>query len=374
MRLFLLSLFTIVSSKIINYCPYHSDIVIETYKDSLTSVTRGKTCKMYSGNGYSDNDFVFNDTIMDNYQCYTSVKNVDIGILVDTNYYKLYRKTKHVLNNIEDLVQYSNDVLVSQFNIKLNIKHIAISKKWKQYWDNIECKQNPFQLFDQFRNHRPLSTQEIWVLMSYCPEHTTLGVAGIGGSFSMVNTNEYITFLHEIGHNLGAKHHDDYGVMGPVRYINEILQFNKITKNDICNRRFTHTNQDQLCGNGIVEVGEECECKKGRLKCDCCINCKLKGQCDSLHNQCCHKCQFKNTFNKCNMFGHKGYCANGHCLIPQKCFVRNMEYCKSHDRCKVSCLVNNKCNRLENWGFTLNNIADGAYCDDNKLCERGVCL
>ena len=65
-----------------------------------------------------------------------------------------------------------------------------------------------------------------------------------------------------------------------------------------------------LCGNGIVDPGEQCDDSSG-----CCTaTCQLaaNAQC-SGNSMCCQQCQYAPTSTSCASGG--GYCGNGQCVI-----------------------------------------------------------
>lgn len=159
-----------------------------------------------------------------------------------------------------------------------------------------------------------------------------------------------ITFAHEVGHNFGSEHDPDDSLCspGPQKGGNYIMYRRATTGTDRNNRNFSECSRDQmgpilhalvagskfcfkqyngsLCGNGIVEEGEECDCGYGTdCKESCCndasqeVNkCKLKPgkQCSPSQGPCCD--------SQCNFASARTVCMHStECLENVMCSGRN---------------------------------------------------
>lgn len=133
---------------------------------------------------------------------------------------------------------------------------------------------------------------------------------------------------HEIGHNFGADHTFqqgqgktgglmDYGD-GQYPVGSGIYQFNSVyNKPEICAHLtsaitttgispYCWANYAPVCGNGVVEKGEQCDDASS-----CCSQCQLVGQCtpgsgSSLNPCCSSSCTYTSTKTSCN--NGLGYC------------------------------------------------------------------
>lgn len=183
------------------------------------------------------------------------------------------------------------------------------------------------------------------------------GITYINGEKSALdilpNGGTWKTFTLELGLNMGAAHpfkdqseHGkyggimDYGCSSPACLKNRFAfdaridgewQFNSATNRaNICaelgsviGKCSAVTPYTTVCGNGVQEDGEECECKDKTTSCTKCKSCKLEAgaKCSpdqaGFNGQCCESTgAFKTFATKCT-FGkssiNAGYCANGRC-------------------------------------------------------------
>lgn len=215
----------------------------------------------------------------------------------------------------------------------------------------------------------------LWHLMSGCPSGTEVGVAWLGtvcqqratgNSPSVVSgtgvstsgRTEWQVVAHEIGHNLGAIHDCTDGcslsdnccprsssqcsssnqfLMNPTSSSSEQV-FSPCTIGNICsmmrgsgvdtscinppdlNQR---TFSLQMCGNGIVEAGEECDPGAGADSA-CCdpATCKFRDNavCDPMSSSCCSStCQFAPAGQVCRP------AKDAQCDIAETCTGRSGE-------------------------------------------------
>ncbi|KAI5119801.1 hypothetical protein M0805_006598 [Coniferiporia weirii] len=216
-------------------------------------------------------------------------------------------------------------------------------------------------LFSGWRGDKGDDGAGLWHLMSGCPTGTEVGVAWLGtlcqqsatgnvGSFvsgTAVSTNgrtEWEVVSHEIGHNFGAIHDcedacnssnstivccplttstcsaDDAYIMSPVTSSSQKV-FSQCTLGNICSLMSTatsgHVNAScivdpdptkvtltlNMCGNGIVESGEDCDPGLNNTS-PCCDSstCKFTSGavCDPASSDCCtDSCGFAPSTQVC---------------------------------------------------------------------------
>ena len=148
-----------------------------------------------------------------------------------------------------------------------------------------------------------------------------------------------------------------------------------------------------VCGNGIVQDGEECECASG-TDCKFCTNCKLATgkECspESKENKECCDAEglFATTKAKCTKDGKEGYCHAGVCSNLERCNIRfnnrgKIEILDSFcgtgaDDCIGKCRssTTNTCFDTSEFATAKMFVPDGAYCMNGQqrgMCKSGVC-
>ncbi|XP_045391263.1 disintegrin and metalloproteinase domain-containing protein 28 isoform X4 [Lemur catta] len=143
------------------------------------------------------------------------------------------------------------------------------------------------------------------------------------------------TMAHEMGHNFGM-FHDDYNCKCPsVKCVmDRALSFYIPTDFSSCSRvSYDKFFADKLsnclsnvplptdivsipvCGNQVVEMGEDCDCGTPEECTNICCNaetCKIKADFQCALGECCEKCQFKKAGKVCRS-------AKDECDLPEMC-------------------------------------------------------
>uniref|UniRef100_A0A194APM5 Metalloproteinase type III 9b n=1 Tax=Sistrurus tergeminus TaxID=8757 RepID=A0A194APM5_SISTE len=230
-----------------------------------------------------------------------------------------------------------------------------------------------------------------------------------------------VTMAHELGHNLGIHHDGDSCtclanscIMSAIISPQPSYQFSDCSQNDHLRYLISHTPQcilneplrtdilsPEVCGNYLLEEGEECDC--GPLwNCQnpCCdaATCKLRPGAQCAEGLCCYQCRFMKEGSVCRpprsecdipehctgqssncptdrfhrngqpCLNNHGYCYNGNCPImlyqcitlfglgttvaPKACFDSNLQgqgnfYCRRENGRIFPCAPQDvKCGRL----------------------------
>ncbi|KAL5255764.1 hypothetical protein ACHWQZ_G011104 [Mnemiopsis leidyi] len=259
---------------------------------------------------------------------------------------------------------------------------------------------------------------------------------------TLLNIEMVIVTGHELGHNWGSSHDSDVNkecapkdnrfMMYPAAQdgsqannfefspcskwaINKVLK----GKADLC---FVEE-PGPICGNGLVEEGEECD--QGRQQSDCCENCRLTSgsECEPINDICCGEqgsdkhCKFQkdklcletNWDTDKNVYCYKDYtcqinsasskyectpgamlsnnlrdvcfdngrCRDGNCFNLCEYHGKVPCLCEGEDICKQCCkddTVDGKCETFTNPDTgTVDLLSDGKFCG-NGNCQSGVCV
>ncbi|XP_013883020.1 disintegrin and metalloproteinase domain-containing protein 10 [Austrofundulus limnaeus] len=200
----------------------------------------------------------------------------------------------------------------------------------------------------------------------------------------------HITFAHEVGHNFGSPH--DSGIectpgeskQQDLKEKGNYIMYARATSGDkinnnrfsICSIRnisavlvkkrdncFVESGQP-ICGNGLVEEGEMCDCGySDQCNDDCCYNaneaedkkCKLKPgkSCSPSQGPCCQpNCNFKTSSDKCREASEcalQGWCSGNSASCPTSKPKQNLTTCNSETQ------------------VCLNGVCSGSICEKYKL-------
>ncbi|KAF5361622.1 hypothetical protein D9758_007372 [Tetrapyrgos nigripes] len=336
---------------------------------------------------------------------------------------------------------------------------------------NVDCSSveldNRLSLFSQWRGAKGDDGVGLWHLMSGCPTGTEVGIAWLGtlcmsttsGSGNSVSSGtgvstagltEWQVISHEIGHNFGAIHDCADGcstsdqccpmsasscdansqfIMSPVSQSGE-HDFSPCSLGNICSllggqngkvdsscladasSATRQTISLQMCGNGIVEAGEDCDPGSNTTSNCCDSNCKFKNNavCDPASSPCCTgQCTFAPATQVCRpskdskcdtaemctgnssacpadvmssngqSCGSNGLaCASGQCTsIALQCqnvgsSLGLKQACPNHGdtSCRISCQDPNQSNAC----VQLNSLLiDGSPCGYAGTCFNGSC-
>lgn len=282
-----------------------------------------------------------------------------MGVATDCKYTSTYGSAQNATRAILNDWNSATARYKSTFNVSLGIVQLEVHDEIcpttvdpTTPW-NTDCFTNTtlndrLSLFSQWRGERANDGIGLWHLMSGCPTGTEVGVAWLGtlcqsdatGSGSQIVSGTAVTtagpteweiVAHEVGHNFGAIHDCSAGctltgpccpfttttcsttslfIMNPTSAPSETT-FSPCSVGNICTSLRSTLNtsclQDafspskplitlQMCGNGIVEPGEQCDPGQGEQS-SCCDTktCQfLSGAvCDPASSPCCAPtCQF----------------------------------------------------------------------------------
>ncbi|ORY90345.1 Metallo-peptidase family M12-domain-containing protein [Syncephalastrum racemosum] len=346
-------------------------------------------------------------------------------------------------------------------------KLVDAQKTWNQGCSSYYTINDRLSDFSLWRGNRGDDGAALWHLMTKCSTGVKVGIAWLsqlcetqvsqqieengssewvsGAGVSSITRDEWKVVAHEIGHGFGAIHDctpqscpckhsgcsccplsdttcsaGDTYLMNPTSNVTT-EDFSPCSINDICGSfpnigyclqspNLRTTNSFAMCGNGILEPGEECDsgstdsacchaktCKlKSGAKCDdysemCCLNCTVAPStavCRPAVSECdiSEYCTGQSTSCPADEYEENGTvcgnstlkCASGVCTSrDEQCIARGLrlsvtEDCPfQEDSCQVSCADPlNPGNCLVLSGVFL----DGTECGLAGFCEKGKCI
>ncbi|XP_066543708.1 disintegrin and metalloproteinase domain-containing protein 23 isoform X4 [Amia ocellicauda] len=294
---------------------------------------------------------------------FEEMKYLEIMIIIDHNTYKRHKTKQHTKNFAKSVVNLVDAVFKEQLYTRVVLVAVEI---WTQK-DQIPFSVKPLDMlrdFSKYRQHNIKQHADAVHLFSNVTFHYRRSSAAyFGGVCSLsrgVGVNEYgstwtmaVSLSQSLGQNLGMQWDpaskrkecgcaeswvgcimEDTGVQHTRKFskcsISDYKEFLLKGGGSCLFNRPTKLYEATECGNGYVEVGEECDCGM-RVEC---------------YRECCKKCSLSNGAH-CS----DGPCCNNTCLCPPNLHKQDGYYCNlNQGRC-----YNGECKTRENqckyiWG------------------------
>ncbi|KAL4922059.1 Metallo-peptidase family M12-domain-containing protein [Aspergillus aurantiobrunneus] len=386
-----------------------------------------------------------------------------VGIATDCTYTADFDSSEDLVQALVTMVNTASEVFESSFNVALSFHNLTIEEDEcprtatsEEPW-NVGCGAGGLnfrlQAFSEWRAALRNDDNAYWTLMTGCPTGSEVGVSWVGelcndetGANVVASAvNQWQVFAHESAHTFGAYHDCDAStcsvgrqccplsastcnaggqyIMNPVSSTPQ-TEFSPCTVGNVCSAigsgsvstRCLTTNPNTPtisageCGNGILEVGEDCDCGE---ECDgnpCCdgTTCRFIGDavCDDASGSCCNDCQFASAGTVCRAAisecdieetcsGDSGTCPDDeHEDDGDSCGTGSDLFCSSGqctnrdiqcqgqiegDNSTISSCGNSTCilQCSSSWADSgscsqVGNVLDGTPCDGG-LCRSGVC-
>jgi len=220
-----------------------------------------------------------------------------------------------VLSQLESTWAVGKLLYLSQLNVRLELQNVIFSSSTDPLPLSISdvdgtCMNALGALpafLDWVSVNNPLTPSGFWLLLSNCFAGID-GVTYVGNLCGQTNNGgvaafSWIVMFHEIGHAFGSLHSFEYGIGltgGIMDYANGLYngvpQFHPFRRADVCPFLsymvtenscpfFTVAASNAVCGDGVLEPSEACECVDDSTNCGGCVDCKITDssvQCDSV--------------------------------------------------------------------------------------------
>lgn len=402
--------------------------------------------------------------------CPVNPQQLTIAVVADCNYVKALGGRTKARENILNDMNLVAGIYLKTFNIDLSINSVELLDKCEDGDSfNVPCKDYPgldavLNRFSKWRDGRS-NDAGIYHLVTSCNYSDTVGLAWVnqvcrttsftdsaadivsGTSVSVLVENQFTVIAHELGHSLGAIHDCTFShcdgsctdflecqccqcegcncmgkfLMDPENGGIDAVDFSMCSIKDICDKvPYIGTclkdpgayKKDLIavCGNGIREGDEECDCG-GEAGCKdnrCCTkDCKYTSgsKCNDSNDVCCRDCQLITPESKqvCRIAtsscqedafcdgktatcpavvtkadgetcGDGLQCASGICTsrdLQCSIFGRHLNVTTSCKYTKRSCTI--LCQGPDQCVDMNANFIDGTACGEKGYCYQGMC-
>ncbi|KAG5858184.1 Snake venom metalloprotease precursor [Bothrops jararaca] len=349
-------------------------------------------------------------------QAYLDAKKyVEFVVVLDHEMYKKYKDDlDEIKRRIYEIVNTMNEMFIP-LNIRVPLTGLEIwsdrdkinvtsaanvtlysFRKWRAT-DLLKRKSHDnAQLLTAIKLNKP--TIGIAYMAGMCDLEASVGVVE---DHSTINLKMAVTMAHEMGHNLGMDHDNDTctcGAKSCVMAARLSKDPSKLFSN--CSQEYqrkyliehkpqcllnrplrTDIISPPVCGNELLEVGEECDCgPPENCQNQCCdaATCKLTPGSQCADGVCCDQCRFRKTGTECRAAKHD-------CDLPESCtgqsadcpmddFQRNGQPCQNNNgycyngRCPT---MKNQCIDLVGPSATV--AEDSCFKGNQKGSNHGYC-
>lgn len=278
---------------------------------------------------------------------WTHIRYVKIVVVVDhARFVKSGRNKSEVLKDIMHVINVG-DVMYKQLSVRLFLMGLEI---WTES-NFINITKSLPSVLSQFNDWRKANLvgrlyHDVAHLFALQWFGGTLGLAYIGTvcdshwAAAVISFTEtklsgiFVTFVHELGHNLGMLHdkpscyckrktcimYENNAKTDSFSDCSYKEYFKLVVNGAPCLRKppepgTFYTGKQEYCGNKIVESGEQCDCgSPANCRRDpCChTNCTFTAGSDCASGKCCKNCQFLQAGTLCRA-------STGSCDLPEYC-------------------------------------------------------
>uniref|UniRef100_A0A665X7N2 ADAM metallopeptidase domain 23a n=1 Tax=Echeneis naucrates TaxID=173247 RepID=A0A665X7N2_ECHNA len=246
---------------------------------------------------------------------FEEMKYLEIMIVSDHNMYKRHRTKQHTRNFAKSVVNLVDAIFKEQLHTRVVLVAVEV---WTDK-NQIPISVRPLEILRDFAKYRQQSIKHhadaVHLFSNVTFHYRRSSAAYFGGACSSsrgVGVNEYgttasmaVSLSQSLAQNLGIQWdpescHCDCHVLFSLVSVQHPRRFSKCSISDYKEfllkgrgsclfNRPTKLFETTECGNGFVEVGEECDCG-GRAECykECCKKCSLANGAHCSDGPCCN--------------------------------------------------------------------------------------
>ncbi|KAM0676594.1 hypothetical protein BDAP_002803 [Binucleata daphniae] len=323
------------------------------------------------------NDKIIDKNINKNYNLYNQnvESNIDINIIEnDKDVYSLLQN-QEIINNLD----------------------VQNNEKAKEETQAAQKLQNYSDFFIKLQDQDSVIAQANLIIfytlktdLSYIEGLTyKAGACSVNDGYSLIHLspNDSVFYqakvtAHEILHSLNASHKckDLMDSQGCTTCREDETKINECTINEVVqfikDNRAECFRQVSLCGNGMLDPGEECDSGMPFGSSCCTSNCKLRknAECDDNNGECCKDCKFVAKETLCkneNECTNSTYCTGSSASCPID--YKDNEPCKDgfckNGKCQTKNLMCQRIGKKFSTGCDQSNTCQLVCVNDNKVCS-----
>ncbi|XP_077417345.1 disintegrin and metalloproteinase domain-containing protein 9-like isoform X2 [Vanacampus margaritifer] len=294
---------------------------------------------------------------------------VELLLVVDNARFHIMKRNESAVR--DEMVHLANfiDVIYTQLNVRVVLVGLEIWTRQNQ----ISTEGGASEVLSRFTQWRekellPRRRHDSAQLILTKSFGVTAGMAFVaavcsrsyGGGINSFQNNNVFAFAsvvaHELGHNLGMYHDDSRTCTCPAQACimtgstTGSRNFSSCSADDF-EKMLLHTGGSCLlnmpradeaysapyCGNGLLDVGEECDCGTAQecQSAPCCQSktCKLKPGAECADGECCYNCRFQPGGTECRARTDEcdlpEFCNGSSSLCQSDVFVQNGHPCRN---------------------------------------------
>ncbi|XP_077015994.1 disintegrin and metalloproteinase domain-containing protein 1-like [Tamandua tetradactyla] len=364
-------------------------------------------------------------------------KYVEMFVVVNSQRFQMWG------SNINETIQRVMDIiaLANSFSRTINTEVVLVGMEIWTEGDLTEVATDlevALSNFNSWRQKKLLNRVKYDVAHMIVGHHPggNMGQAFLGGACSSgfaasvesFHHEDVLLFaalmVHELGHNLGIQHDHSACICKDKHFclmhqnVTKESGFSNCSSDDFYQflhehkgaclfnkpRHKSRKRRDAICGNGIMEGNEECDCG---FKCEddpCCDDtCKLKGDAECSNGLCCFQCSFRRTgftcrpaLDECDLpeycngisshcpadhYKQDGtpcdrifYCVSGRCKNPDSQCMSLFGYNAKSAPEDCYFLMNRKADRFGNCGRPTVSVPEYVECGESDIfCGKVIC-